>query len=309
MAIDRKRTYKKRERLLQLQAFCYAARFQSMTRAAEHLHMSQPAVSMQVRELEHELEAVLFERRRPRIALTRAGESLFEIADPLVETMERLGDKLSEKLDGLISGELRITAGPGAVSFVLPRYVKQFRDEYPGIRLRVSTRRVSDALQLVSDNEADLAVGAKRFGSKDFDYYPAFSYHVVVITPEDHPLAGRASVDFDAVSAWPAVAPHAGTYARRFGEDLARKFGFEFKIAVEARGWHEIKAYVEAGLGISAIPDICITESDRLSVIPLSSYVQPQSFGFFARTGRPLPPPAERFIRTVDPNLLPSPTG
>ena len=87
MAVDRQRIYHKRDRLRQLRVFCHAARMESISRAAERLGLSQPAVSLQVRELEHEVEAMLFDRSGPRIALTSAGERLFRLANPMVEAM------------------------------------------------------------------------------------------------------------------------------------------------------------------------------------------------------------------------------
>ena len=121
MMFDRKRIYDKRDRLRQLRAFCHAARSQSIARAAADMGVTQPAVSMQIRELEHELEAVLFERSGPRIALSRAGQQLFEIAERLVDAMDRLPEACAEPPVGSLRGKLRIAAGPGAVAFVLPR--------------------------------------------------------------------------------------------------------------------------------------------------------------------------------------------
>ena len=304
VAVDRKRIYHKRDRLRQLRAFCHAARSQSITRAAAHLGITQSAVSMQVRELEHELEAVLFERSGPRISLSAAGEQLFAIAGPLVEAMDGLPEVCTEEVGNSLSDELRIAAGPGAVVFVLPPYIRRFRDENPEVRLSVSTRRVGDALELLLANKVDLAMGAEQFGSEGCIYYPAFTYELVLITPLDHPLAGRESVDVREVARYPAVVPHAGTYARRFGEELARELGVEFDIAVEARGWGVLKGHVEAGLGISVVPDICVRERDPLSAIPLRGFTDPQSFGFFARGGHRLSLAAERLIEIVDPDLL-----
>ena len=306
MAVDRKRIYHKRDRLRQLRAFCYAARSQSITRAAEHLGITQSAVSMQVRELEHELEAVLFERNGPRISLSPAGEQLYGIAWPLVKAMDGLPEICTEQLGDSISEELRIAAGPGAVAFVLPPYIRRFRDENPTVRVSLGTRRVGDALKLLLANEVDLAVGAEQFGAEGCIYYPAFTYELVLITSLDHPLAGRESVDIREAARYPGVVPHAGTHARRFGEGLARELGVELNVAVEARGWGVIKGYVEVGLGISVVPDICVTERDPLSVIPLREYTEPQSFGFFARGGHRLPLAAERLIEIVDPDLLPA---
>lgn len=304
MAVDRKRIYHKRDRLRQLRAFCHASRLRSITGAAGHLNITPSAVSVQVRELEHELEAVLFERSGPRIALSSAGERLFDIAWPLVQAMDRVPDLCGKELGESISDELRIAGGPGAVGFVLPPYIKRFRDENPNVRLNVSISRVGDALRLLSANEVDLALGAEQFGSEDCIYYPAFSYKLVLITPLDHPLAGRGSVVLHEAARYPLVASHIGTYARQTAEAMAREHGVKLDASVESRGWGVLKAYVKVGLGVSVVPDICVAERDRLSVIPLRDYSEPQSFGFFARPGRRLPLAAERLIETVDPSLL-----
>lgn len=306
MAVDRKRIYHKRDRLRQVRAFCHAARLQSITGAAVHLGITPSAVSVQVRDLEHELEAELFERSGPRIALSSAGERLFDIAWPLVQSMDLVPEVCAKELGDSISDELRIAGGPGVVGFVLPPYIKRFRDENPNVRLSVSISRVGDALRLLSANEVDLALGAEAFGSEDCIYYPAFSYKLVLITSLGHPLAGRESVVLREAARYPAVVPHLGTYARQVGEAVAREHGIKIDVAVEARGWGVIKAYVEVGLGVSVVPDICVTERDWLSVIALRDCSEPQSFGFFARAGRRLPLAAERLIETVDPNLLDS---
>ena len=306
MPVDRKRIYHKRDRLRQLRAFCHAARSQSIARAAANLGVTQPAVSMQIRELEHELEAVLFERIGPGVALSPAGEQLLAIAEPLVEAMDRLPEVLTEQSGGSFRDELRIAAGPGAVAFVLPPYIRQLRDEHPGLRLKMSTRRVGEALKRLGANEVDLAVGAEQFGTKGCTYHPAFTYELVLITSLDHPLAGRESVDIREVARYPAVVPHAGSFARRFGERVAREFGVELNIAVEARGWGVLKGFVEAGIGISVIPDFCVRERDPLSVIAMREYVGPRNFGFFARRGRRLPLAAERLIEIAQAQSPPS---
>ena len=299
MPVDRKRIYHKRDRLRQLRAFCHAARSQSIARAAADLGVTQPAVSMQIRELEHELEAVLFERSGPRVSLSPAGQQLLAIAEPLVEAMDRLPEVCAEPPGDSFPAELRIAAGPGAVAFVLPPYIRRLRDEYPNLRLKMGTCRVGEALKLLGSNEVDLAVGAEQFGTKGCIYHPAFTYELVLITSLDHPLAGRESVDIREVARYPAVVPHAGSYARRFGERVARELGVELNIAAEARGWGVLKGFVEAGIGISVIPDFCIRERDPLSVIAMREYVGPRNFGFFSRRGHRLPLAAKRLIEIV----------
>ena len=299
---DRRRVYHKRDRLRQLRAFCHAARYASITRAAERLHISQPAVSLHVRELEHELEAVLFERSGPRISLTRAGTRLFRIAMPLVEAMDGLTDSFTEELDDLLAGTLRMMAAPAAVAFVLPPYLKRFRDEHPGIRLRVRHGLVPQGLKLLSDNEVDLVVGAEEPSAEAFLYHPIFSYRLVLITPRDHPLAGRESVDVDEAAAWPAIVPPPGTYNLQFGESIAHQFAEKAKVAVEVRGWGVTKDYVEAGLGVAVVPDLCIAERDRLAAIPFEQDAGGRSYGVFTRRDKAISPPADRFIQSLGAN-------
>ena len=299
MAVDRARIYHKRNRLKQLRVFCHVARAGSITRAAERLLLRQPAVSIQLRELEYEVEAMLFERRGPRIVLSPAGEQLYRIAAPVVEEMERLPDAFAEQIDDLRMGTLRIAAGPSGVAFVLPRILERFRADYPAVGIVLRDALVDEGLQLLRSNESDLLVGPKHAEVKDFDYHPLSTWTLVLITPEDHPLAGRESVDLREPAAYPTVVPAAGSYNREYGEAVVRRLGVELDIAVEASGWRTVKSCVEAGLGISAVPSLCLTGRERLCVIPFETPVASGSYGIFTRRNRFLAPAADRFLRMV----------
>ena len=303
MARDRGRIYHKRDRLRQLRAFCHAARFESITRSAEYLSISQPAVSLHVRELEHELEAALFERIGPRVALTEAGERLYRLAMPLVEAMDGLAFTLTGEVEEPASGEVRLCAGPSATAFVLPPYLKRFRDVFPGVRLRVTNRLVRPGLVLLSAGDVDFVVGAKEPDTEPFAYHGAMTYNLVLITPEDHPLAGRDSVDVQEALQYPAIVPSDGTYNRQLGESIAHRFRAEARVAIEASGWGVIKQYVESGLGISVVPDLCLRKGDRVRMIPFRGCSAARSYGIFTRRGVPLAPLASRLVRMIAPDF------
>ena len=297
MTVDRKRIYDKRDRLRQLRAFCHVAQWESITEAARHLGISQPAVSRHVRELTHELEAVLFERSGPRIALTPAGERFHRLARPLVEAMDGLPHDFLREIDDLISGEVRVAVGPNVVDFVLPPFLKRFRDDYPGIQVHCRTTLTHQGLDLLSANEVDFVFGVEEARSEAFLYQPVRSYSLVFITAEDHPLAENESLDVWEAENWPAVVPPTGSYNRQVGEAMARSFGTTINAAVEADGWGVIKELVAAGLGISLLPSVCVGPRDRLRVLPAEPSLPSGSYGVFTHQGRPLSPPAERFIR------------
>ena len=312
MISPEQRVYHKRDRLRQLRAFCQAARLESITQAAERLGLSQPAVSLHVRELENELEAILFDRSGARIALTAAGRRLYRLAEPLVEGMDELSTNFLARLDVAISGHVNIAASPAGAAFVLPPYVKRFRDLYPGIRLRVKNSLLSEGVKLLLGDEVEFVLGVNDpYPENALDYFELLPYDIVLITSLDHPLAGRDTVSPEEAAAWPAIVPAPGTYSRRFGETAARQFGVEVKAVIEVGGWGPIKRYVESGFGISVVPSLCIHEADQLSVIPLKKYFPSRSYGVFTRRGKFLAPSARRFLRIMAPDFpdSPAPSG
>ena len=312
MAVDRKRLYHKRDRLRQLRAFCETVRYGSITQAAEGLGLSQPAVSLQVRELENELGAIMFERSGSGLTLTVAGQRLHDLAEPLVRGMDELSVQSLEQADhrGATQPRLRIATSPVGASLILPPHVKRLRDLYVGIRLRVKSCTVTEGMKLLVSGNVEFMLGPKSPSPEEkLDYREVTPYEIVLITSLDHPLAGRESVSPEEVSAEPAVVPPLGTYSRQFGEDLARRLGVKTNVVIEVGGWRAIKRYVELGLGVSIIPNIVITPNDRLSVVPLRGYFAPRSFGVFTRRAKTLTPPARKLLQLIVPESLEAPSS
>ena len=304
MAVDRQRIYHKRDRLRQLRAFCQAARLGSLTQAAESLGLSQPAVSLHVRELENELEAILFDRGGGGIALTAAGERFYALAGPLVRDMDDLSVNFMQRLEDSTTGHLRLAASVAGAAIVLPPYVKQFRERHPGIRLSVRNCLLREGVALLLADEVEFVLGAREpFPEESLEYREIRSYDIVLITSLNHPLAERVTVSPEEATAWPAIVPPAGSYSRQFGETAARRFGLDVKAVIEVGGWGVIKRLVENDLGIAIVPSISLHETDRLSVIPLKDYFPSRSFGVFTRRGKLLTPPARRLLRLMIPDF------
>ena len=299
MTTDRRPLYQKRDRLRQVQSFCYAAKLGSMTKAAEELLSSQPVVSLHIRELEHELETVLFERRGPRIALSPAGERFYEIALPLVEGMDGLDGELARALDNLDSGEVRVASGNAGALHVLPRALKRLREDHPGIRVRLIHCVLAEGLDLLLTENVELVFGIEGPVSTASEFHPLQSYELVLIVPPDHPLAGRDSVTPEEIAACPAVVPQFGTYGLHSGDSPLRQLGIEPNSVIEAGGWDLVEEYVEAGLGVAICPSLCITDASRVAVVPLRQYFGKRSYGWFMQIEKPLSWPAQRLVEAV----------
>ena len=285
--------------------FYYAATLESITRAAEHIGTAQPTISTQVRELENELGAALFDRSGRSISLTPAGEILRQLVAPLVEGIDDLLLNFSEQPRDTDSGDLRIGISRNIATSVLSPYLRHFRERYPRVHLTLRRTTKSDAPKLLLADEADILIGPEDYvpmstEREKIDYRPLLSYDLVLVTSLGHPLAGRASVTREEIADYPAIVPHAGMYGARFGESPIRALGLEPNVVILADGWNTIKRHVEVGLGIAVIPTICLTDKDRVSTIPLTRYFESRTFGLLTRIDKPLTPAAKQFVELIE---------
>ena len=304
MALGQRRTYHNRDRFRQLRAFCHAARLGSISRAAQHLGLSQSVISLHVRELEHEFNAVLLHREGAGVSLTVAGRRCYALAEPLVKGTEGLFADFGERPEEELTGRVDIATGVVGAAFVLPPYIKRFRDGYPGVRLRVRNRPLGEGMALLRAGEVEFVLGAREpLEDMALKYHEMLHYDIVLITSLDHPLAGRTSVTPQEAVQWPMIAPPEGSYSRRVGETAAKRLGVDARAVVEVRGWGVIKRYVERGLGISMVPSICLHETDRVSAASIEDSFPARSFGVYTRRSRALTAPARRLLKLMIPEF------
>lgn len=306
MRSEPSRFYYKQNRLKQLRAFCHAAQANSISRAAERLSLSQPTISLQVRALEDELGVTLFERKGPRISLTPEGEALYQLAVPLVEGIDNLGDAFAERLGHVATGELNIAAGESTILYILPRFMKRFAAQYPGIRVRLHNVTGRDGLAQIRVDEVDFAVGSMLDLPADIEYRPTFSYDTLLITAKSHPLATQEQPSLRAIGRYGLILPPRHLSTWHVVDLVFQQHNVPFKVTLEAGGWEVIKRYVALDLGISIVSGICITGGELLAVKPLSRYFPKRTYGVVLRRGKFLSPAAKRFIRMMEPSSLPS---
>lgn len=296
--------YYKQNRLKQLRAFCFAARTGSISHAAEELYLSQPSVTLQIQALEREMEITLFERRGPQIKLTPEGKILYQLADPLVEGIDKLQESFSAHYGKLESGELNIAAGESTILYILGDPIKRFAQAHPGIRIKLHNVTGRDGMAMLRADEADFAVGSMLDAPNDIVYRPSVSFDTVLITPQDHPLANRENIRLEEISPYGLILPprHLSTWGTV--KTIFNQHNVSYKVSLEAGGWEVIKKYVELGLGISIVSDVCLTPDDKISRIPLGHYFPGRSYGIVMRRGKFLSPQARRFIEMMDPEFF-----
>ena len=296
--------YYKNNRLKQLRAFHQVVRCGSISKAAEKLFLSQPSVSLQIQALERELGVVLFERRGPHLKLTPEGDVLYQLAEPLVDGIDKLQENFAAHFGKLESGELNIGAGESTILYILPEPVRRFVDNYPKVQLKMHNVTGRDGQKMLRADEIDFAVGSMLDVPEDIEYRPIVTFEPMLITPTDHPLARKSlageEITLEDVSQYGLILPPSHLSTWRIVKYVFQRHNLTFTVTLEAGGWEVIKKYVELGMGISIVTDMCLTGRENLMRIPLTKYFPQRGYGLVLRKGRFLSPQAHRFIEIME---------
>ena len=296
----------KSDRLKPLRAFCQTVRLGSVSRASEALYVSQPAITLQLQALERELGVPLFERSGRRLTPTREGQLLYELAQPLVESLDGLGTSFREKVRGLDAGELNIAANSSTILYLLPKIVEHFRSQHPEVRLTLHNAASADGTDLLRSDAVDLAVGSMLDVPADLSYAPVYRFEPLLITPPDHPLAKQRDLKLADLSPHALILPPKRQLTYRLVDLVFQQNRVPYTVALEVGGWEVIKQYVAMGLGISIVTAICLTEADRqrLATRSLARWFPSRSYGIVMRKGKFLSPQARAFVELIQPELL-----
>ncbi|HEY5970693.1 MAG TPA: LysR family transcriptional regulator [Pseudoxanthomonas sp.] len=296
----------KSDRLKPLRAFCQTVRLGSVSRASEALYVSQPAITLQLQALERELGVGLFERSGRRLTPTREGQLLYELAQPLVESLDGLEGSFREKVRGLDAGELNIAANSSTILYLLPKIVEHFRAQHPDVRLTLHNAVSADGTDLLRSDAVDLAVGSMLDVPADLSYAPVYRFEPLLIAPPEHPLIKQRSLKLEDLSPYGLILPPKRLVTYRLVDLVFQQNRVPYTVALEVGGWEVIKQYVAMGMGISIITSICLTDADRgrLAARSLSEWFPTRSYGVVVRKGKYLSPQARAFIELIQPDLF-----
>lgn len=283
--------------LKQLRAFCAVARTGKMTEAGDELFLSQSAISLQIKALEEELSVVLFERRGPRIQLTPDGRKLLDMARPLVEGMDGLGNRFNEEVRGdLEAGKLVIAAGESTIMYILPALVSNFHKLHPKISVELRNVTGRDGLAMIREDEVDFAIGSMLDVPSDISYDPMYSFDPALIMPLSHELADKKHIQIKDIAPFGLILPPRRLTTWRMVDRIFQQHGVPFSVVLEVGGWEVIKRYVELGFGLSITTSICLRENDPLVVRNMSRYFPKRSYGMVIRRGKHLSLAAQAFL-------------
>ena len=250
-----------------LQVFHTVARLLSFTKAAESLHMTQPAVTFQVRQLEEYFNTRLFDRTHNRISLTEAGGEVFKYADQIFELYSQMENSIRE-LTGEIRGVVTIGASTTIAEYMLPSLLGDFKTKFQDVDIHLKVSNTEGIVSMVENNVIDLGVVEAPVSNKNLVVEKCTEDDLVAIVPPDHSLSKNSTVTLKEVLAFPFICREEGSGTREVIAEYMSKIEECdpncMNVAMELGSPEAVKGAVEAGMGVSVMSSSTIQKELKL---------------------------------------------
>ncbi len=286
--------------IYQLQGFVEVAQAGSFTRAAENLYLTQPALSLQIKALEEELQEALFERQGRSIHLTAAGQVLLERAQQILGLIDQTKQEI-QAVKGLRGGRLAIATNDSYALYLLPRLIELFRRQFSAVELRVSTQPSAAVVERVLAGAADFGLITLPLLDNRVSTETLFWREDVAICSVSHPLAQEQRISLKQLIEFPLLVLETGSTSRRLLEQNLAGLNMAPSTLIELGSLEVIKRLVEINLGVAVVPGFTVEEAvqnGRLQALRLEE-IPPRTVGIVKRRNGYLSPAAQMFIKML----------
>lgn len=285
----------------QLYIFYAVASHHSFSRAAEALEISQPAVSIQIQELERNIGSTLFHRRTRDLRITDVGEVVLAYAQQIFSLSSKLLNAIDE-LQGLHAGHLTLGASTTPGEFVLPIGIGKFRQTYPGVKVEMFIGNTRDIIQRMLNQEIDLGMVGNRPASndKDLEVIEYLTDEIVLVAAPDHPLSQSQRVTMQQVVDAGLIVRESGSATRDTAELYLKDQGISPQIALDLGSNQAVKQAAAAGGGVGVVSKLGVTaevKSNMLKVLNVEGWNCRRSLYLIYPKNRYLSPAQTAFLQ------------
>ncbi len=238
----------------------------SFVRVAQINHLTQPAVSLQIKNLEAELGIAIFERAPRRVALTEQGRALLPLVEDILKSCANLRS-LSAGVAHHTSGDVRIASIHSIGMYELGAILRRFLQGYPRIHVRLQYLQAAEIYDLVLRKKLDLGIVAYPHSHHLIDVIPFGSDSLTLVVPHGHRLAQRNSIRLQDLSGEPFIAFDEGIPTREAIDELLKEQGVRVDVRMTNDNVYAIKSAVQANLGIAFVPSLTVEEEVRRGLL------------------------------------------
>ena len=226
----------------------------SLTRGAEKSHLSLPAASNRVKNLEDHFGTRLFHRNSQGVTLTASGEAFLRHARLVLRQIDHLRGDIHEYARG-IKGQVRMVANTTAMTEFMPAVLSRYLASHPDVTVELRERLSFLVVKAVSDGSADIGIVAGRPAASDLEYLPYREDRLVLVTPAQHPLADLTEVAFANTLSYEYVGLSEWSAIHAFLIQAASNLGYPFRFRVEVGSFEAVCRMIEANVGIGVVPE------------------------------------------------------
>jgi LysR family transcriptional regulator, low CO2-responsive transcriptional regulator len=249
----------------QLETFLEVARHASFSRAAEKRFRTQPAISSQIRALEEEVGARLFDRSGGKVALTGAGKVFQQYAEQTIESRKTMVVTVAE-LERVPRGEIVVGANEGTCLHILPEVFAEFKKMYPDVAVQISRLERAKILESIIDNSVDFGIVSTPVNDKRLTVVNIHRDELVIIAGRGHPLSQMHKASITEVARYPLLLPKIGR-TRDALENLFHERRLKPKISMELDSSELLKRFVAADVGVGFIARSNVVEDVKAGVL------------------------------------------
>jgi DNA-binding transcriptional LysR family regulator len=278
-----------------LQAFRAVAELSNFRKAAEALHVSQPAFSRRIEKLEEALGVQLLERTTRRVSLTSVGRDfdrkVQQLLDDLDHTLLGIRGVATTRM-----GEVTIACVPSTVYYFVSQVISRYHERYPKVRVRILDASANEVLTSVSRSEADFGLNFVGAQEPDIEFKPLMEERFVAACRRDHPLAKKRRVTWTELAQYDYISVSKASGNRLLLDQALSGLPGRPQAIYETQHVTTMLGLVEAGLGVAAVPSIAMPAADHplLVSVPLLDPVISRRIGLIQRKGRALSPAAQQ---------------
>lgn len=286
--------------LRQLKVFEAVARHLNYTRAAEEFFLTQPAVSMQVKQLEEQLGLALFEQLGKRIHLTEAGQETLAYARTILQQLDEL-EAVLNRMKGMQGGRLRVSVATTA-NYFIPTLLGTFSRRFPDVTVSLDVTNRETLLSQLTENIVDLVIMGQPPTGLDVEAQAFMDNPLVVVAPLEHPLAKKKSIPLARLQEEIFLVRESGSGTRIAMERFFNERGMKLKTGMEVGSNEAIKQSVQAGLGLGLLSRATIEQElalKRLAVLDVADFPIMRHWYVVHRLGKRLSPVAQAFREFV----------
>lgn len=237
-----------------LQYFIAVCKYLHFTKAAESLHVAQPTLSQQIKLLEEEVGAKLFDRLGKKVLLTPAGQILFRHSMRIFDTLEQARDEISQ-LNGLARGHIKVACFG---TYLAMETVIAFHRQYPNIHIDLEEMATDKIREQLLQNEIDFGIVFLPLADKELATIPLYEEKMVVITAKNHPFARQKVIDFAQLDSVPLVMLSKSFIIRKIFDQACQENNLAVTPLLELSQMDDLRNVVEQGVGVSVLPSLYV---------------------------------------------------